>query len=628
MNKKGFTLIELLATIVVLALIFSIAIYVTTTAINKSKENTYKVTINEVEKNASSYLIENSNRLFYLSKDEDNEYQCTTVENLVDYGYLDNEVTKSLVDKNRYVSYEDYIYIERTKSSKVVTKAIYVKDGTEEARICPKAMIALGDIAFLINPNINTWSRYKDITIIYRLKNLNDQRKISDYKFNYEYVEGTSEYNPNNDTLENNIKVKHVRVTSNGTLIASINYGSEEPAKNTLVVSKIDNIGPVITKGNYTGSEKVRSTVTFPLKVTDKGIGVDASSFTKDDIIVKVGDTTIKDITLTKVNDNNYNLKINSDSYNGKVSINIPSNSVLDKLANGNNNTNIDTGITFDNTYKISYNVNGGTGTIEDTKYLYATSGNVKLSTIKPIKKGYNLLGWNTDKNANKALYTSGGDYPRNIKKDVILYAIWTLASYNCNAGYYLKKTDTSCTICTKNYYCVGGTYYYNTTTDQGITACPSGTYTERTGASSSSQCLMCNRWVRLDNQNILRNQVWNFYRDCRLISGSYTYKDYNNETYTLAVTNGTGWIFTGQRGSNPDGQETSTKRWYYLEDNVMVVGWKKIGNFWYFFADTDPDGNGAVNGDMLYDTSLVWNNKTYKFDKYGHCINDNYKCN
>ena len=70
-------------------------------------------------------------------------------------------------------------------------------------------------------------------------------------------------------------------------------------------------------------------------------------------------------------------------------------------------------------------------------------------------------------------------------------------------------------------------------------------------------------------------------------------------------------------------------KAWFYIENYYMVIGWKKIGDYWYFFRDTDPDGNGFVNGDMLHDTSMTWgkNNKTYNFDKSGHCTNDDYKC-
>ena len=108
-EKKGFTLIELLAVIVVIALILGIVIYFAMNVIDKSKDNTYKVTVNEIEKNAGNYLSENSHRLsFVKNKDNTYEYQCVTVENLIDYGYLDISVTDSYIDSVTKVNKNDF----------------------------------------------------------------------------------------------------------------------------------------------------------------------------------------------------------------------------------------------------------------------------------------------------------------------------------------------------------------------------------------------------------------------------------------------------------------------------------------------------------------------------------------
>ena len=429
MNKKGFTLIELLATIVVLALILGISIYVAMNVINKSKETTYKTTKNEVESNTDSYLTENNGRLFYIvSSDNKYEYQCVTVENLMDYGYLDKEVTDSLIAKDTPVNKDDYIYIERDITTKAVTKTEYVMPGSKYAEICPVAVNALGDIMIITNPDNDKWSKYKDITIVYKLKNLNDQRKLGDYSFNHSY-NGTITHDEKRDTFANNTKTKYLRVTSNGTLLTDIKNKSEKVTDKSLVVSMVDTTGPVIAKGAYSGSNKVRSSVIIPLKVTDDGSGVNYKSFTKDDVIVKVGNTTVKDYSLTYKDNGDYELKINSDLNNGKIIITIPANKVLDTVIdeekNGNKETVIDTGITFDNTYIIKYDLNGGTGSIPNTTYIYAESGTVKLTSIAPTRTGYTFLGWAIDKTVKKAEYPSGADYNKNIKKDVTLYAIW-----------------------------------------------------------------------------------------------------------------------------------------------------------------------------------------------------------
>ena len=94
LSNKGFTLIELLAVIAMISLVSSISIYFASDVIRKSREKSYEVTVRNIESKASNYLVENGNRLFYLSNGSNKEYQCITVKNLVYYGYLSNDVTK------------------------------------------------------------------------------------------------------------------------------------------------------------------------------------------------------------------------------------------------------------------------------------------------------------------------------------------------------------------------------------------------------------------------------------------------------------------------------------------------------------------------------------------------------
>ena len=46
-------------------------------------------------------------------------------------------------------------------------------------------------------------------------------------------------------------------------------------------------------------------------------------------------------------------------------------------------------------------------------------------------------------------------------------------STIHCNAGTYLPQNSTSCTTCPATFYCPGGNYVFNTTSDQGKTACP-----------------------------------------------------------------------------------------------------------------------------------------------------------
>ncbi len=62
-----------------------------------------------------------------------------------------------------------------------------------------------------------------------------------------------------------------------------------------------------------------------------------------------------------------------------------------------------------------------------------------------------------------------------------------TPTSITCSAGYYLPANSTTCTTCPANNYCIGGTYSQSSS-DQGLTPCSSGT-TSPDGATSASQC-------------------------------------------------------------------------------------------------------------------------------------------
>ena len=56
-------------------------------------------------------------------------------------------------------------------------------------------------------------------------------------------------------------------------------------------------------------------------------------------------------------------------------------------------------------------------------------------------------------------------------------FALADATDITCNEGYYLPANATECTICPGDSYCGGGTYTFNETLAQGITACPTGDY-------------------------------------------------------------------------------------------------------------------------------------------------------
>ena len=89
-NMKGFSLIELLGTLVVLGIITTITIYSAINIMSGVKEKTYKTTINNIQKEASNYVLEEISATRWMDNDyvENSEYQCVTVQNLIDAGYF------------------------------------------------------------------------------------------------------------------------------------------------------------------------------------------------------------------------------------------------------------------------------------------------------------------------------------------------------------------------------------------------------------------------------------------------------------------------------------------------------------------------------------------------------------
>lgn len=78
-------------------------------------------------------------------------------------------------------------------------------------------------------------------------------------------------------------------------------------------------------------------------------------------------------------------------------------------------------------TYTISYNANGGSGAPSSQTKTHGT--NLTLSSTKPVRTGYNFLGWATSSTATSATYSAGGSYTKN--ETVTLYAVWQAKEYS-----------------------------------------------------------------------------------------------------------------------------------------------------------------------------------------------------
>lgn len=461
LNRKGFTLIELLATLTIMSVVLSITLFIAIDIIGKSKEKSYQVTKNNIEEAAKDYFNENSNKLFFQSLGAgSNEYQCITVQNLIDTGYFDNQITNSPISASKTVLPEDYIYMERNSNTKAITKSVYVDtDGSGYDIYCNSAINAKGNIAFSIEPS--GWSKSKNITISYQVRNT---LNLEDYRNSYKYIVKTTEKKSNNNTSSPTI----VTVDENGTIYASITdiVNSKVIKTNSQDITKIDVVGPVITY-EYTGSSSVKGSVTIPIKVSDYGIGLDKSTFTKDDIIVKVGGIKLDTIELKKSSksDNEssdtkyyyYDLIINS-TLNGDVSVVIDGDNIFDKLGNSATVGKLSL-LTFNNVYNIEYEKGSNVtsiGKTTDSCTIDPSTGscNVILPSIT-AKTGYKVVGWNVKKGSTSG--KASGSELTLTEDNVVYYANAVANTYTIN--YQLDGgTNASSGVPTKYTYGVGAT--------------------------------------------------------------------------------------------------------------------------------------------------------------------------
>ena len=443
-DKKGFTLIELLATIIIIAIVFSIALYVSLNAIEKSQEKSYKLTINNIQKAASNYLFENSDRLFFISYGEDTdqlgkniEYQCITVQNLIDMGYFDKNITESKIDKRTYVTTDMYVYIERNKTTKVFNKTVLASiadDGEIPSGIsCSEVVNAKGDVSFVVEPL--DWSKEKKVTLYYSLSNLNNNTSIDDYKFDYEYSKISEE-------IYNNTTEKKIKVTNKGTLNAYITLETMgDITSKSLKIDNIDNVGPVIKLGNIS-QEYVSKTVTIPLKVSDIGSGVNYNSFTQSDITVTIGKNVISDISLENLGKGDFNLVVNNDIYNGEVVITIPKNSVydnvVDEIKNGNNETILKPELKFDNTAPMIT-----LGANSDSTYTKTKSVTVSIKDANSgLASGGSLkYGWSASATTEPTSYTT---VTPSYTNGVTATVTFTARGSNLTGNYYLWVVPVS----------------------------------------------------------------------------------------------------------------------------------------------------------------------------------------
>ena len=212
----------------------------------------------------------------------------------------------------------------------------------------------------------------------------------------------------------------------------------------------LDNTGPVLKVGTYSGANPVRQTATIPLILTDTEAGLDPESpdsiIRQNNITVSIGGVSVTDFTLTNTSGANYNLKVNDKTHYGEVVVTLKKKSVKDKIGNENASQVLQTGIVFTNKYTITLDANEGTVTPTSIEVAYNTKYQI-LPT--PTRGGHTFDGWYTAKpkeEGDKVI----NDTVFDKLEDMTLYAHWSPIPDDSGPG-----VDTACRAgCCKCYNC------------------------------------------------------------------------------------------------------------------------------------------------------------------------------
>ncbi len=137
-KKKGFTLIELLVTIVIVALIGTIAFVGVQKLLDKSRKQTNTVSLSSIKSSSVNYIEEYADEVssFWYQDysgtegnyvENDNEYSCVSIRLLINRGYLKEGINVKTETGNK-INDDTLIKVTRNKTTKVINDEVFLDD--------------------------------------------------------------------------------------------------------------------------------------------------------------------------------------------------------------------------------------------------------------------------------------------------------------------------------------------------------------------------------------------------------------------------------------------------------------------------------------------------------------------
>ena len=607
LNKKGYTLIELLAVILIIGLILVLSTYGIIKAVKSSKEKVTTLSEKSIKEAAETYATEkNDDSNYWLDiTDKENKYFCTTIEELMNKGLLDKKAESTKFKKS------DFVLVKKNKVTNVNSKAeILTNDNNnDDYKVCSGNIVNEKVTEY---PKLDSGTSYTDeIEVPFTDAKTNPSSTMSDKVCMY--GDSTANIKEIGVIEGNTCKLQglkqnekyYLRVcmkTSRGSYLCS-----NTESRSTLLVKK-----PTYTLSSNTltikyNNANINGEAKYYFKSTVKGtsnINVKRCTLSNNIFTCDGNTTTIEKYTWYQSSSNQINI-----SYTTTGTAKVTARTV-DKSNNYNESTKDFT----INKYTITFNkgiadkIGGEVSNI--SKSCYAISGQSCSITSPDIeKKGYTIIGWNTNKNAttsiwnintSKSISSSATYYP------ILKANIYTITLNNQGATssgtkkvYYQYNTTKTINGTTCYYYtnsslttCLSGGYNINKPSKTGYSF--KGYYTSTNGSGTnyvnSSGTFINNAYKTIGDKTLYANWQANTYTITYNANGgsgapssqSYTYDPNNDTVFYLSSTtpSRSGYTFLGWSLSSTatSASYSAGQRWgtHNANNYTLYAIWKK----------------------------------------------------
>ena len=607
LNKKGYTLIELLAVILIIGLILVLSTYGIIKSIKSSKGKAATLSEKSIKEAAETYATEkNDDSSYWLDiTDKENKYFCITIEELMNKGLLDKKAESTKFKKS------DFVLVKKNKVTNVNSKAeILTNDNNnDDYKVCSGNIVNEKVTEY---PKLDSGTSYTDeIEVPFTDAKTNPSSTMSDKVCMY--GDSTANIKEIGVIEGNTCKLQGLKQNEKYYLRVCMKTSRESylcsntESRSTLQVKK-----PTYTLSSNTltikyNNANINGEAKYYFKSTIKGtsnINVKRCTLSNNIFTCDGNTTTIEKNTWYQSSSDQISISYTT---TGKANVTART---IDKSNNYSESTKDFT----INKYTITFNkgiadkIGGEANNI--TKSCYAISGQSCSITSPDIeKKGYTIIGWNTNKNAttsiwnintSKSISSSATYYP------ILKANIYTITLNNQGATssgtkkvYYQYNTTKTINGTTCYYYtnsslttCLSSGYNINKPSKTGYSF--KGYYTSTNGSGTnyvnSSGTFINNAYKTIGDKTLYANWQANTYTITYNANGgsgapssqSYTYDPNNDTVFYLSSTtpSRSGYTFLGWSLSSTatSASYSAGQRWetHNANNYTLYAVWKK----------------------------------------------------